>query len=118
MTEGQKLLNRWNLVEAETESENLSASYSPVVLVHVRVMGTQVEMKPKKKRMKFLTFIPVLLERCNNLVYNSPLDMLFSGVLQITQKVATQHGACQALTAFWKNSMGTYHENGKVRSYD
>ena len=43
------------------------------------------------------------------------LDMLYSGVLQLAQKAATQHGACLTLTAFWKNSMGTYHENGKVR---
>ena len=42
-------------------------------------------------------------------------DMLFSGVIQCAQKLATQHGACLALTAFWKNSMGVYHENGKVR---
>ena len=47
--------------------------------------------------------------------HNSIIDMLFSGVIQIAQKVATQHGACHALTAFWKNAMGTYHENGKVR---
>ena len=44
------------------------------------------------------------------------IDMLFSGVLQMAQKAATQHGACLALTAFWKNSMGSYHENGKVRN--
>ena len=42
-------------------------------------------------------------------------DMLFSGVIQLAQKEATQHGACQALISFWKNSLGTYHENGKVR---
>ena len=41
-------------------------------------------------------------------------DMLFSGVIQLAQKAATQHGACQALTSFWKNSLVTYHENGKV----
>ena len=40
-------------------------------------------------------------------------DMLFSGVIQLAQKAATQHGACQALTSFWKNSLVTYHENGK-----
>ena len=40
--------------------------------------------------------------------------MLFSGVTQLAQKLATQHGACLALTAFWKNSIGAYHENGKV----
>ena len=39
--------------------------------------------------------------------------MLFSGVVQLAQKLATQHGACLALTAFWKNSIGAYHENGK-----
>ena len=41
-------------------------------------------------------------------------DMLFSGVIQCAQKLATQHGACLALIAFWKISMGIYHENGKV----
>ena len=44
-----------------------------------------------------------------------PSGMLFSGVIQLAQKLATQHGACQALTAFWKHSMGNYHENGKVK---
>ena len=43
-------------------------------------------------------------------------DLLYSGVIQLTQKMATQHGACNALTAFWKNSLVTYHENGKVGS--
>ena len=41
--------------------------------------------------------------------------MLNSGVLQLAQKAATQHGACLALIAFWKNSMGSYHENGKIK---
>ena len=41
-------------------------------------------------------------------------DMLFSGVIQLAQKLATQHGACLALVAFWKNSLGNYHDNGKV----
>ena len=49
-------------------------------------------------------------------MYEFYCDMLFSGVVQCAQKVATQHGACQALVAFWKNSMGLYHENGKVRT--
>ena len=43
------------------------------------------------------------------------MDMLYSGILQMAQKAATQHGACLALTAFWKNSMGSYHENGKIK---
>ena len=42
------------------------------------------------------------------------LDMLFSGVVQCAQKLATQHGACQALLAFWKHAMGNYHEAKKV----
>ena len=42
--------------------------------------------------------------------------MLFSGVLQMAQKVATQHGDCLALVSFWRNSIGSYHENGKVFS--
>ena len=42
--------------------------------------------------------------------------MLFSGVLQMAQKLATQHGDCLALVSFWKNSIGSYHENGKVCS--
>ena len=45
-------------------------------------------------------------------------DMLFSGLLQLAQKCATQHGACQSLVSFWKNSMGTYHENGKVDCHE
>ena len=40
--------------------------------------------------------------------------MLFSGVVQCAQKLATQHGACQALLAFWKQAMGSYHEAKKV----
>lgn len=40
--------------------------------------------------------------------------MTFYGVVQCAQKLATQHGACDALTAFWKHSGGVYHENGKV----
>ena len=48
-------------------------------------------------------------------MYNFHCDMLFSGVVQCAQKAATQHGACQALIAFWKNSMGLYHENGKIK---
>ena len=31
----------------------------------------------------------------------------------MAQKLATQHGACLALVAFWKNSVVSYHENGK-----
>ena len=42
--------------------------------------------------------------------------MLFSGILQMAQKLATQHGDCLALVSFWKNSIGSYHENGKVLS--
>ena len=40
--------------------------------------------------------------------------MLFSGVMQCAQKLATQHGACLALLAFWKHAMGNYHETKKV----
>ena len=39
--------------------------------------------------------------------------MVFYGILQMAQKLATQHGACLALVAFWKNSVVSYHENGK-----
>ena len=49
-------------------------------------------------------------------ILNFHTDLLYSGVIQLTQKMATQHGACNALTAFWKNSLVTYHENGKVGS--
>ena len=42
--------------------------------------------------------------------------MLFSGILQCAQKLATQHGDCLALISFWKASMGVYHENGKVNN--
>ena len=42
------------------------------------------------------------------------IDMLFSGVVQCGQKLATQHGACRALLAFWKHAMGNYHEAKKV----
>ena len=44
-------------------------------------------------------------------------DMIFSGVIQLAQKAATQHGACSALVSFWKNSMGSYHEMKKVCQY-
>ena len=47
-------------------------------------------------------------------VLNFYKDMLYSGIIQLAQKLATQHGACEALIAFWKNSMGAYHDNGKV----
>ena len=42
------------------------------------------------------------------------LDMVFYGVVQCAQKLATQHGACMALVAFWKHAMGTYHLTKKV----
>ena len=48
------------------------------------------------------------------LVNYLPLDMLFSGIVQCAQKLATQYGDCEALVPFWKASMGTYHETGKV----
>ena len=40
--------------------------------------------------------------------------MVFYGVVQCAQKLATQHGACMALVAFWKHAMGTYHLTKKV----
>ena len=43
-----------------------------------------------------------------------PLDLLFRGVLQCAQKMATQYGDCLALTSFWKNSLLDYHEAKKV----
>ena len=43
--------------------------------------------------------------------------MLFSGVLQMGQKLATQHGGCQALVSFWKNALASYHDNGKVLEF-
>ena len=48
-------------------------------------------------------------------VLNFYLDMLFSGMVQCAQKLATQHGACQALLAFWKHAMGNYHQTKKVK---
>ena len=48
-------------------------------------------------------------------IFNFHCDMLFSGVVQCAQKLATQHGACHALIAFWKNAFAQYHENGKVK---
>ena len=104
-------LHNWILVKMESDS--LSVSYSQVVKEHLRAKGTLMVLK--QKRMRFLASIVVKLERLNMFDHNSIIDMLFSGVIQIAQKVATQHGACHALTAFWKNAMGTYHENGKVR---
>ena len=40
--------------------------------------------------------------------------MLFAGLLQCSAKLATQHGDSLALIAYWKDSMGTYHETKKV----
>ena len=40
--------------------------------------------------------------------------MLFSGVVQCAQKLATQYGGCRALAAFWKWAAEQYHENKKV----
>ena len=51
----------------------------------------------------------------NDEIFNFHCDMLFSGVVQCAQKLATQHGACHALIAFWKNAFAQYHENGKVK---
>ena len=41
-------------------------------------------------------------------------DLLFRGLVQCGQKVATQFGDCLALTSFWKNAMVDYHEAKKV----
>ena len=46
------------------------------------------------------------------------LDMLFSGVIQCAQKLATQYGDCSALIAFWKHAMGTYHETKMVNTWN
>ena len=42
------------------------------------------------------------------------LDMLYSGVLLGSSKLATQHGDGLSLISFWKNSIGPYHTNRKV----
>ena len=43
------------------------------------------------------------------------LDMLFSGVIQCSQKLAIQYGGCQALVSFWKYGIITYHQSKKVK---
>ena len=40
--------------------------------------------------------------------------MLFSGILILSSKLATQYGDGEALISFWKNSQGTYHQAKKV----
>ena len=49
----------------------------------------------------------------NNFFHNFE-DMLLSGIIQCAQKLATQYGACDALTSFWKYAIGTYHKANTV----
>ena len=60
-------------------------------------------------------FVLLSLVKTITCVYSTcDLDLLFRGVLQCAQKVATQFGDCVALISFWKNSLNDYHDAKKV----
>ena len=92
-------------------------SYS--LLWNFSALLERFKLKPSLQRLELQTSTEGLSNYFLSLYrfWLSCLDMLFSGILLGSSKLATQYGDGLALIAYWKNSIRIYHKNGKVVTF-